>query len=102
MSYSIEFEFRGLAVTAEIEEYDRGTYMQPPEGGEAESINWDVDDIDEVLEEMGIESESVEQIVRACFKYTGKLPLALERRINREWDIEEAAAEYFRDYDYDG
>lgn len=121
MSYSVDLTFRGLAIDAEIEDYDPGvrTFSNgdpgyPPSGGCCYDFDWEVDDIDELLCELEIESEGVENMVRAFYRICGKLPDTLIKRIERDWeeDIMEAATEYFwqdvggpggyEDYCYDG
>lgn len=94
MSHTIEFTWQGLSVEAGIDEYDPGDRIDPPSGGVCEDAEWTVDDIDEVLEHLEIESEAIEQMVRALYKYTGKLPAILASKIDG-WDIEEAATEFF-------
>lgn len=95
MSYSIEFNTRGLAVTAEIEAYDCGDRWDPPSGGTCEKVEWSVDDIDEVMESLEIDNELLERVLRADFARTGELPLTIAATINDEWDLMEAATEYF-------
>ncbi len=95
MSHTIEFSTRGLAVTAEIEEVDHGSREDPPSGGAAESISWEVEDIDEVMEWLDIESAPVEEFVLAYFKHMGRLPLFMRRKIDDGWDLEDKAEAYF-------
>tara|TARA_R110000744_G_scaffold380215_1_gene500199 strand:- start:2240 stop:2464 length:225 start_codon:yes stop_codon:yes gene_type:complete len=69
--------------------------MQPPEGGEIEDLEWYIEDIDEVFCWLELDvSEPVENMVRAVFHLTGKVPQSITDKINR-WrdDIELAAYE---------
>ena len=121
MSYSIDLTYRGLAIDAEIEDYDPGVHTfsngdpgYPPSGGCCESFTWVVDDIDEVLCELEIESEGVENMVRAFYRMFNRLPSTLVEKIDRDWEegIMDAATEHFwekcggpggyEDYCYDG
>jgi len=114
MSYSIDLTYRGLAIEATIDEYDRGSYWQPPEGGTCDDFTWEVDDIDELLGELELESEGLERMVRAFYRMFERLPATLKARIDRDWedDIYQRATDYFwedvggpsgyRDYCYDG
>jgi hypothetical protein len=120
VSYSVSLTYRGLSIDAEIEDYDPGVHTfsngdpgYPPEGGTCESFTWAVDDIDEVLESLEITSEAVENMIRACYKYTNALPPIIAKKIDDEWeeDIFDAATEHFwdhggpggqEDYHYDG
>lgn len=104
MSYSIDLVYRGLAIDAEIEDYDLGVHTfsngdpgYPPSGGGCESFEWSVDDIDEFLCELELESEGVERMVRGFYKLTYKLPATLIEKVDREWedDIMERATEHF-------
>lgn len=114
MSHTIDFTFRGLAVTAEIDEYDRGSRWDPPSGGTCEHWEFTVEDVDDVLEHLELESEGLDQMIRACFKFTETAPQTLIEKLEREWadDIDEAATDYFwndiggpgglEDYYYEG
>lgn len=112
MSYPIEFTFRGLAVSAEIDECSRGSYWEPPSGGGCEHWEFTVEDMDEVLEHLEL-SEGLDRMLRAAFKFTGIAPQSLIEKLEREWadDIDNAAGEYWndiggpggmKDYNYEG
>ena len=96
MNRTITFPFQGLEVTAEISPYDKGTWMEPPSGGEVEDYTFVVDDLDEVLAWGDlVESESVERMLMALFGFTGgTVPQILLDKIGRVWDDEIILAAY--------
>lgn len=114
MSYAIDFSYRGLAVSATIDSYDAGDRMQPPEGGTCEDLDWEVEDIDEVLLHVELSTEGLDQMIRGFYRIFGRLPATLVARIERDWndDLYSEATDYFwndvggpggyQDYCYDG
>ena len=96
MIHTTKFNYRGLAVTAQINEYWGGDWENPPEGGDCFDYDWEVADIDELLRECAIGGEGVDQMIRALWRITGRLPVALENRIDLKWqeDITRTAEEY--------
>lgn len=93
-SYTINFTHRGLDVDASIDEHVPGSRWIEPEGGTCDRVAWDVEDIEEVLMEFEF-SQGVERMVLGYFKLFKRLPQALVDRINREWDLEHEATDYF-------
>lgn len=99
MSYTIDFTWNGLDISAEIEEYDRGTRWDPPSGGGCEDFTFEVDDLSEVFghDDTLVESEGVMNMLLAAWEITETVSPTLIAKIEREWadDIMEAANEYF-------
>lgn len=105
-SQTINLTYQGLLIEAEIEDFDPGvrTFANgdpgyPPEGGYCEFYTWEVEDIDEVLENLEQSAEGYDQLVRGYYSLYRCLPDVLVKRINRDWDesIREAAEEYFHE-----
>tara|TARA_R110000796_G_scaffold220804_1_gene336873 strand:+ start:45 stop:320 length:276 start_codon:yes stop_codon:yes gene_type:complete len=90
----MKFYFRGLEVDAEMSPVDPGDWLNPPTGGDCEDYTWEVDDINEVLEHLGLDGRA-----RDCYEKTGELPAKVVERINQEWDddIAELAAEKYNE-----
>lgn len=113
MEYSVDFTYRGLFVMAKLEPYDPGDRMQPPEGGAAYEVEWEVEDIDELLLHLELSTEGLDNMVRAHYRLLGHLPKTLATRIERDWgdDLLHEATEFFwndaggpsgyKDYSYD-
>tara|TARA_R110002153_G_scaffold66396_5_gene177504 strand:- start:796 stop:1074 length:279 start_codon:yes stop_codon:yes gene_type:complete len=87
----VRFTYRGLAVECSFAKYVPGTWMHPPEGGEIEDLEWEIEDIDEVLSWLGV-MEPMEDTVRDVFHLTGKVPQSITDMIDR-WPIGLAAYE---------
>ena len=94
----MNFTHRGLHCTCSVTPRVPATWLQPPEGGEVEDLEWEVDDIDEVLEYAELD-EGLENMIRGFFKICNTLPRTLVDKIDREWNIEDAAYEAAADYD---
>lgn len=101
----MNFHHRGLYCTCSVTPRVPATWLQPPEGGEVEDLEWEVDDIDEVLSWLELSSEGLDQMIRGFFKICNSLPQTLVDRIDRDWNIEdaayEAAADWTPDDDYE-
>lgn len=94
----MNFRYRGLDCTCDVTPRVPATELQPPEGGEPENIEWEVADLDEVMEWLEV-SEGCDQMIRACYKYTGALPPIITSTIDRTWNISDAAYEAAVYYD---
>jgi len=95
----MDFRYRGLEVTCTVTPYVKATWLDPPEGGECEDIEWKVDDIDELLMHLELPTEGLDQMVRGYFKIMGRLPRTLVDKIDRTFDIEDACYEAAADWD---
>ncbi len=102
-NYSVEFDYRGLDVSAKINIYTpavltlrNGDPGYPAEGGDCESFTWEVGDLDEVLVWLEL-SEQEDRLARITYRMSGRLPVSLFRKINHDWaaDICENAEDVF-------
>lgn len=64
------------------------TWLDPPEGGDLERLEWHVEDIDEVLLYLELRTEGFDEMVRAHWRRCGRLPRVLVDRIERDWNLE--------------
>ena len=114
MSYSVQLSFRGLSITANLDDYVPATREQPEEGGGCMEFEWEVEDIDEVLEHLAIPEGAIRDRCSGFYNRFSRLPVTLHDRIEDGWNdaISEAATEHFwgtvggpsgyQDYNYDG
>lgn len=104
MTEQICFNYRGLEIEAEIEDYIPGQWTlsngdpgYPDEGGTCESFTWDVEDVDEVLSYLELRTDFLHDMVLAFYRMFGRLPDVLVEKLEDEWtdDIYIAAEEEF-------
>ena len=114
VSFSVNLTFRGLAVKGWLDDYTPATREQPAEGGGCMEFDWEVADIGELAEALGLPTPGLTDMVVSFYHLLGKLPTTLQMRIEEDWHdaISEAAEEHFwgtmggpsgyKDYCYDG
>ena len=94
----MRFTHRGLEITCTVTPRVPATWLDPPEGGDIENLEGDVDDIDDVLEQLALQGAYLDRTIRACYGATGRLPHAVADRIDRDWNLLDAAYEAAADY----
>ncbi len=87
------FAYKGLEIEAALSKKVPATWLDPPEGGDLESLEWWVDDMDEVCAELNIR-EPIAKMLGALYYRTGVIPVRLKDRIEAAIDIEAAAYEH--------
>ena len=90
-----ECTYQGLVLIAEMSASDPGDWMTPPCPAECIDLSWEVDDIEVVLEFLGIDACGPE---RDHYEMEDELPLSVRSQINGwEFNMKEAAEEDYRE-----
>jgi len=84
---------RGLYITCTVTPHVAATWLQPAEGGEVEDVEWEVDDIVEVLEWLELPTARLDCMVIGFYKVMGRLPKSVADLVDRDFNITEAAEE---------
>jgi hypothetical protein len=84
---NLQFKHQGLWVEADLSPFVKATRMDPPEGGDVESLEWMVEDLDELMEYLNMSSWK-EENVRRFYLELGHLPQDIISLIDARWDLE--------------
>ena len=84
---NLQFEYQGIWIEADLSPFVKATRMDPPEGGDIESMEWTVDNIDVLLSYLDLPPYEDDHILRFYLE-RGHLPNSIRNLIESRWDLE--------------